>query len=324
MKKLIETLKNKAIQNITPDFEESLQILNLPPEALPSLLEAASSVRFHYKKNTVSTCAIVNAKSGRCSEDCKYCAQSVHHDCQIAVYPLLSPESIIEKAKNEEVGSVRFGIVTSGKALFDSDLTQIAETIYGFSKNNLKQKPCASLGLLTKNDLQKLQSAGLCRYHCNLETCREYFPQICSTHSYDEKLATINAAKEIGLELCVGGIFGLGETLCQRAQFLYELKEVSPDSIPLNFLVPIKGTRLGHLPQITLWESVKIIALARFLMPEMDVRVCGGRVEVFKDTMDLVFLAGANSIMVGNLLTVKGRSVEDDLTLIAKLCLEVF
>jgi biotin synthase len=287
------------------------------------LLFAATEVRNHFKKNTVKTCSIVNAKSGRCGEDCSFCAQSAHYTADLPTYPLMSPDEILTRAKKEEKHSKRFGIVTAGKGLEKGEIESVQKTIAGFEDENLKQIPCASLGILTEDDFRSLKEKGLARYHHNLETSKNYYSKICTTHSYEERVTTILAAKNAGLEICVGGILGLGESLIDRIDLLYEIKGFDPDSVPINFLVPIKGTPLENNQQISLWEAVKVIALARFIMPEKDIKLGAGRLEVFKDAQHLVFLSGANGMIVGDLLTIKGRTPEDDMAVINDLGLVI-
>lgn len=235
----------------------------------------------------------------------------------------MEPDQILSAAENEETYSKRFGIVTAGKEMNSNEIQLIKETIKAFNDKGLKQIPCASLGLLTQENFEELKASGLRRYHHNLEVSKNYYPNMCSTHSYEERLETINNAKKAGLELCVGGIFGLGESTQDRIDLLYEIKGCGPDSVPLNFLVPIKGTPLEDREMISLWEAIKIIALSRFIMPDKDIKLGAGRLEVFKEAQHLVLLAGANGMIIGDLLTVKGRTVEDDIKVITDLGLEI-
>ncbi|NOY69049.1 MAG: biotin synthase BioB [Deltaproteobacteria bacterium] len=319
MVKLIDNIKRDK----TLGREDARKILNLEKERFAHLLFAASEIRRHFKGNSVTTCAIVNAKNGLCSEDCAFCAQSAHNKTGLGVYPLMSDKEMLERAEKEEAHSRRFGIVTAGKGLNSDELETVKHVVGGFYEKKLVQKPCASLGILTENDFASLGKRGLTRYHHNIETSKNFYPQICTTHSYDDRVETIRAAQKAGLETCVGGILGMGESKEDRLDFLYEIRGLSPDSVPINFLVPISGTPLEKSPRISLWEAVKIIALARFIMPEKDIKLGAGRLEIFKDAQHLVFLAGANGMIVGDLLTIKGRSPDDDLKLIDDLGLEL-
>ena len=319
----ITKLIDKVKRNKTLCRKDALDILNLEKDQFHHLLFAASEIRRHFKGDSVTTCAIVNAKSGRCSEDCAFCAQSAHHKTNFDVYPLMSDTEMLERAEKEERHSRRFSIVTAGKKLQKNELKVVKQTVAGFYEKNLAQKPCASLGILTENDFLRLKDGGLIRYHHNIETSKNFYPHICTTHSYDDRVETIRAAQKAGLETCVGGILGMGELQKDRLDFLYEIRELNPDSIPINFLVPIKGTRLEKITQMPLWEAVKTIALARFIMPQKDIKLGAGRLEVFKDAQHLVFLSGANGMIVGDLLTIKGRKPEDDIRLMDDLGLEL-
>jgi len=303
--------------------EEARKILKLRQDCFHILLFAASELRKHFRGNSVKTCSIVNAKSGLCKEDCKFCAQSARYKTNIDTYPLISSEEIISTAEKEEGHSRRFGIVTAGRGLDKDEIETVKKAIDGFSEKNLKQIPCASLGILDEDDFRMLKQAGLTRYHHNLETSKNFYPSICSTHPYNERVKTIKAAKNAGLEICVGGIFGLGESLEDRIDLLCEIRELVPDSVPINFLIPISGTPLEAIERISLWEAVKVIALARFIMPDTDIKLGAGRPEVFKDAQHLVFLAGANGMIVGDLLTIKGRKPEDDLAVVKDLGLRI-
>lgn len=322
-KNWIQKITGAVISGAPMDRDASQKLLHLSKVCFHDLLYAASEIRRTFKGNTVKTCSIINARSGRCSEDCSFCAQSVHHGTDIDCYDLLSGPEIIKAAQKEEKYSRRFAIVTAGKRLKVNDLKPLEKSIAAFKSNRLQQMPCASLGLLSEKDLLRLKKAGLKRYHHNLEVSRNFYPNMCTTHSYDERLETIRRAKSAGLELCVGGIFGLGETDSDRIDLLYEIKSCCPDSVPINFLVPIKGTPLANRPMVSLWDAVKLTALARFILPDKDIRIGAGRLEVFKDAQHLVFLAGANGMIIGNLLTVKGRTVADDIRVIDDLGLHI-
>ncbi len=275
----------------------------------------ASELRTQYRGNRVDLCSIINAKSGRCPEDCKYCAQSIHYQTGAESYGLLDRERILEQAREaKKWGAKRFCIVTSGKRPSPKELERIADCIASIKELGLL--PCATLGILTEDDLRLLKEAGLNRYHHNLETSRSFFTEICSTHSYDEKLKTIEAVKELGLSLCSGGIFGLGETWQQRMEMARELKRIGPDSVPINFLIPIKGTPLGSRPKLNPVEALRVVALFRIVLPDAEVRVCGGRLQVLGEFNSMIFMAGADGLLVGNYLTQPGRVVEDDLRII--------
>ncbi|HNW83284.1 MAG TPA: biotin synthase BioB, partial [bacterium] len=252
-------------------------------------------------------------------ENCRFCAQSVHHNSNIETWELKEKEAIADHAKIDAPFGSYYGIVTSGRGLNSEDVAKVTETIEYFKDNGVPQKICGSLGILSFEELLKLKKAGLERFHHNLEVSRNYFPNLCTTHTWEERRETIENAKKSGLSLCVGGIFGVGESVGDRADLLFEIAECDPDSVPLNFLVPIPGTPLEDQPLFPLFEAVKIIALARLIMPDKDIKIGGGRVEVFKENQALPFLAGASSIITGQLLTVKGITPQDDVRLLNSL-----
>jgi len=295
--------------------DEAVDFLKLGKDQLHEILYIGSALRNNFRKQ-ISTCTITNAKNGKCSENCAYCAQSAHHDVDVECYELKNTEEITEDAKlNKKYGQF-FSIVCSGRSPEKTELEQISKTIKHLNKELPDLSVCASLGIMSVEELKQLKKAGLKRYHHNLESSKNFFNKVCTTHTYEERVQTVKNAKEAGLETCVGGLFGLGESVKDRADLLFEIKKLDPDAVPLNFLIPVKGTKLGNNDPVSMFEAIKIVALARMIMPTKDIKVCGGRLEVFKDSQALVFLAGASSIMTGNLLTVKGRRPEEDLELI--------
>lgn len=292
---------------------------------ISSLLElflAASKIREAFRGNSVEMCAIVNAKSGGCTEDCSYCAQSSKHKSSVSIYPLIKKEIVIEKAKEaRDKGVKRFCIVTSGRKIGRNELKEISLMIKEIEKIGLL--PCATLGLLNRDELLYLKDYGLIRYHHNLETSERFFPEICSSHTYYDKLKTIEAAKSVGLSVCSGGIFGMGETWEDRIDMAFDLRNLDIDSVPINFLIPIKGTKLFNVEPIHPFEALKIISLYKLILPKKDIRICAGRVQVLKEIHPLIFMAGADSILTGNYLTTTGRTYEDDLILIDQLGLKI-
>ena len=237
-------------------------------------------------------------------------------------YPLMSADEMLARAAREEHHSLRCGIVTAGRGIRPEELETVCEAIAGFQQG-LRQEPCASLGILSSDDFKRLKAAGLKRFHHNLEASRSYFPHVCTSHTYDERVETIKKAQAAGLEVCVGAIFGLGETDEDRIDVLEEIRALDPVAVPLNFLVPIEGTPMATRKRMSAWEAVKIIALARCVMPRKDILIGGGRLEVFGDEQHLIFKAGANAMIVGDLLTVKGRSPDADMELLREQGLEL-
>ena len=303
-------LKGSAITK-----EEAASITGISGSNLFNLFALADKIRSHFRGDIANLCSIVNAKSGSCSENCSFCAQSSQSKAEIDTYPLLKKELIIQKAREaKRFGIKRFSLVTSGRKISRKNLLDIAEVITAIK--DLGIIPCASLGLLCEDELSVLKAAGLDRYHHNLETSVQYFPQICSTHGYADKLRTIRAAHSVGLSLCSGGIFGLGETWQDRVEMAFALRKLNVDSVPINFLIPIKGTALGKNKLLHPFEALKIVSLYRLILPRKEIRICGGRMQVLGEFNSMIFLAGADGMITGNYLTTFGRSPEDDLKLI--------
>lgn len=312
---MVKHLEDKILKGGQISKEEAFSIAEVSGTDIFNLFSSANKIRNHFRGNNIGLCSIVNAKSGACPEDCSFCAQSSKSKATIEVYPLLSKEIVIQNAKEaKQAGAKRFSIVTSGKRVTERDLIKIADMIPEIRKIGLL--PCASLGLLREKELSILKTAGLDRYHHNLETSECFFPQICTTHSYADKLKTIDAVKTIGLSICSGGIFGMGETWQDRIDMAFLLKELDIDSVPINFLIPIKGTALGYRDFLHPFEALKIISLYRFILLQKEIRICGGRMQILGEFNSMVFLAGADSLLTGNYLTTSGRSYEDDLKLI--------
>jgi len=282
---------------------------------LDELLSMADRARRAGVGADIELCGIVNAKSGACSEDCRFCAQSAHHSSDIGTYPLMSPDEIYEAAREaEENGAARFGIVTSGNRMTPGEVETIAFAIRRIKKD-LRILPCASLGALDKASFDILREAGLVRYHHNIETSEGYYSRIVTTHDYSERINTVKAAKKAGLEVCSGGIIGLGESWQDRIDMALLLKELDVDSVPLNFLIPVEGTPLEDVEMISPEDALRTIAMFRMTLPDKTIKVAAGREAVLEDRQDMIYAAGANGMMIGGYLTVAGRSVEDDLAL---------
>ncbi|HIW01691.1 MAG TPA: biotin synthase BioB [Candidatus Desulfovibrio intestinipullorum] len=281
------------------------------------LLAAAAAVRHLRGPRGTGTCAIINAKSGKCPENCAFCAQSSHYVTGAPVYPLQDTEHLVRQACEMAAhGIARCGLVTSGTALSDRELDALCESALKM-RAEAPIRLCASLGLLTKEKARRLVEAGISRYHHNLETARSFFPSVCTTHAYDEDLATLAIARSAGLEVCSCGIFGLGESWAQRVELLQTLREVGVDSLPVNFLCPVPGTPLGSRSPLAPWEALRVVALARLMHPEQEIIICGGRLSTLKDEQALVLTAGASALMSGNYLTTRGFGYADDDALLA-------
>ena len=303
-------------------MDESLcNTLKLATETpLDELLSITEKLREQAFGTAIETCMIVNAKSGLCSHNCTFCSQSAHHHSQIVTYPLFETQKLVAEAKAAaDCGAMHFGIVTSGATVSQQELCEIAEAVTTVSRSG-RIKVCASLGKLDRKSLIRLKEAGLTRYHHNLETPEAFYPKICSTQNWRERYETVKRAIDVGLEVCSGALFGLGEGWEDRANLAMCLKElvVRPEyqrgvtSVPLNFLHAHPGTPLADHPPLTAEEALRIIALFRLLMPETSLRICGGRPKILADKQVLMFRAGANALMTGNYLTTSGITPDSD------------
>ncbi len=314
----LSSIEEKVLSGGKISAKEAVYLSSLPVPSVMDLFASADRIRRHFRGNAVDLCAIVNAKSGKCPEDCTYCAQSSRSTATIASYALLEEGTIMEKAQEAKRGGARrFCIVTSGKRVSARELEKIA--LMTASVRSIGLLPCATLGLLKSNDLKMLKNAGLQRYHNNLETSERYFPKVCSTHTFREKIRTIGDARTAGLEICSGGIFGLGETWKDRIDMAFTLRDIGPDSVPINFLTPIAGTKLEKRKVLEPLDALKIISVYRFVLPDKQIRVCGGRIQTLGEMNALIFLAGADGLLVGNYLTTLGRGYGEDLELIHNL-----
>jgi biotin synthetase len=290
-------------------------------EFFEQILPLAKTARERAFGNEVSFCSIVNAKSGACVEDCSFCSQSnSYKGAQAPLYPLMSAEKILEKAKEaESFGATEFSIVTSGRGMSkEKELDTMVDAITKI-RESTQMETCASLGLMSREDLLRLKQAGMINYHHNIETARSYFPNIVTSHSWEEEVDTVKNAKELGFQVCCGGIFGMGESVEQRVEFIFQLRDINPDSIPINFLNPRPGTPLAEKHDLTPLDCLKIIAVMRLAMPQKELFVCGGREVNMRQYQELMFDAGASGTMLGNYLTTQGRSPEQDLQLIRDL-----
>lgn len=286
---------------------------------LDLLCRAADEIRAHFCGNRFDLCTIVNGKCGRCSEDCKYCAQSAHYAtaCEES-YPLLSTEKIVEQAKhNAERGVLRYSIVTSGRRLSEAEIQQVCESIRAV-RREAGIEVCVSFGLLSEADFKKVKEAGASRVHCNLESSERYFPQVCTTHTYADKVKTLRAAKRAGLEICSGGIMGLGETMEDRIDMVFAARELGVKSVPVNVLNPIPGTPYEKNPVLTGDEVRRIVGIFRFIIPDAAIRLAGGR-GLFGDKGEKCFAGGANAAISGDMLTTAGITVETDMALLEEM-----
>jgi biotin synthase len=302
--------------------EEVKKILSCSPEEFYSFLNMSLQEKFKYFGKQIETCAILNAKSGKCPSDCKFCAQSARFNLKIKTYPLLEEQKLIDAAINAfEKGIDRFSFVTSGISVDREELKRIAKVVEKIKSKNPEVKICASLGQLRKVDLKFLKDSGLDRYHHNLETSKEFYPTITTVQKWEDRVKTVEQAKEVGLSTCCGGIFGLGESDDDVASIIETWRELQVDSIPVNFLHPIKGTPLENANFLTPLKCLRILTAIRMAIPEVEIRICGGREYNLRELQPLG-LFPANALMVGNYLTTKGRSLKDDAEMIKDLGFE--
>ncbi|GAB7021878.1 biotin synthase BioB [Salidesulfovibrio brasiliensis] len=287
-------------------------VTSCPDERLPELMQAARQVRSEFFGDRVELCAIVNARSGRCPENCSFCAQSAHHDTGCDEYPLIDPEAVGRAAREaREGGATRFGVVISGTGLETEEADRFAACVRAVAEAGLE--PDASPGIVSRTLLRDLKKAGLRGYHHNLETAASYFDTVCTTHAYEEDVQAVRDAIKEGLYVCSGGIFGLGEGFEHRVELALTLRDLGVPSVPVNFLTPVPGTALEDRPVMSSGEALRTLALMRFLLPDRQVRVCGGRPSVFaKGSRSLPFKAGITGVMTGDYLTTPGEGPRQD------------
>jgi biotin synthase len=312
---MLTGLTEKVLRGELLSKKDAHLLAYLEESFLFRLFCAAAEIRERFRGRDVDLCAVVNAKSGACPEDCSYCAQSKQSNAEIPMYPLMKRDEVIKRAlEARDAGVRRFSIVTGGRKAGKGELREIGSMVQEVRRIGLL--PCASLGLLDGEELSLLKERGLERYHHNLETSERCFSKVCSTHTYGDKVRTIEAARKVGLSVCSGGIFGLGESWQDRIDMAFALQGLGVDSVPVNFLIAVKGTPLEAQAPLHPFEALKIISLCRFIMPENEIRVCGGRRQNLGEFNSFVFMVGADSLLTGNYLTTKGTPYEDDLRLI--------
>ncbi len=301
-------------------YDEAVELIHTSDEDTMVLLAMADKIRQKFNGDEVDLCAIVNARSGKCSENCKFCAQSAHYDTGVTEYPFMDDDSILDAArKAKEAGAIRFSIVTSGRNTTNPrEFEQILHVLRRIH-DEVGIEICCSLGILEPEQAKKLKEVGVTRYHSNIETAPSNFPNICSTHSYEDKMYTLKNAREAGIRVCSGGIFNLQETLEQRVEMAFELKRLGVDSVPLNILNPIKNTPFQDNKPLNPLEILRTFAVFRFILPHAQIRTAGGREVNLRDLQAYALTGGLNGLMVGNYLTTEGRAPEEDLQMIRDL-----
>ncbi len=305
----LKKLTDEIIEGRRLGPRDQLDFLQYSDRKLLSMY--ADRLREHFSGAHTDLCAVINGKSGKCGENCKFCAQSAHHHTSCDVHPLLSVKEILEAAiEHEREGVNRFAVVTSGRGPSADDFEKILE-IYRTLKEKTGIGLCASLGFLTAEEFRRLHEAGVTRYHNNLETGRYFFPMICTTHTFDDKVANIRRAQAAGLSVCSGGIIGMGETFRDRMDMALTLEELGIRSIPINVLTPIPGTPLAHLEALSADEILRTVAMFRFINPEADIRLAAGR-KLLGGGGISAFRGGASAAITGNMLTTTGMTTRQD------------
>lgn len=311
----LQALTDKVLKGEQITREEALYLYEQP---LEELCERADQIRRHFCADTFDLCTIINGKSGSCSENCKFCAQSAHNHTCTAQYPLLSAEEILKQAKiNHEQGVLRYSIVTSGKRLSDEEVDRMCDAVRRIRKE-VGILVCVSFGLLDERQFRKLKEAGVTRVHNNLETSRRNFANVCTTHTFDDKVQAIHAAQAAGLSVCSGGIMGLGETVEDRIDMAFELRELGIWSVPVNMLNPIPGTPFEKNERLTGEDMRRIVAVYRFILPDAFIRLAGGR-GLLPDKGRGCFESGANAAISGDMLTTAGITTRTDMELLEEL-----
>lgn len=313
---MIRELVNKILSGYQIKRNDDLSYLLTAD--LDELCKGADEIRNKYCGNRINLCTIINGKSGRCSEDCKFCAQSAHYKTAVKEYDFLNEDAILQDCKNNEAQGVhRYSIVTAGRCLNGNDFKKALQA-YKKMNEQCNIDLCASHGLLKEESFVALKASGVKRYHQNIETSKRYFPKISTTHTYDEKIKCINLAKKVGLEVCSGGIIGMGETWEDRIDMAISLSELGVVSIPINALIPIEGTPFQDISIISEEDILRTIAIFRLVNPKADIRLAAGR-SIMKNSGEKAFISGANATITGNMLTTSGNNIKEDINMLTKL-----
>ena len=316
IKEEITALADKVISDgVGVSKEEAVALIASPD--IDALCDAADRITKAFHSNIFDSCSIVNARSGMCGEDCKWCAQTNRHHTGCLTYNILDEEETLRAARlNQQTGIRRFSLVTSGRTVSDRDLDKFIQIIKRL-KNETDLHLCVSMGLLSESQLSRLKEAGIERYHCNMETSERMWPELVSTHSQADKRLTIEAARRQGMAICSGGIIGMGETEEDRIDFAIMLRDMGVDSVPMNILNPIKGTPLENTPLISEEDIIRCAAVWRFILPKQVIRFAGGRGRLSRSNMKRIFQGGVNGAIMGDMLTTIGNTIREDLELIA-------
>ena len=297
-------------------MKEILPLLEAKGPDVMDLAAVANRVRVEFNGNEIDLCSLLNAKSGKCSEDCAFCAQSAHYQTDAPTYPLMNADQMVKEAKEAQKRRTgRFCLISSGRQLNDKEFEVILSGLDRIRKETTLDLDC-SLGTLSEERAEALKKVGVTRYNHNLETAESHFSKICTTHSFQDRVQTIEVLKDQGFSICCGGIIGLGESPQQRLELAFSVRQLGIECIPFNILNPRPGTPLEHSETIPPIEIIKTISLFRLILPKGTIKIAGGREANLRDLQSLALLAGANGLIVGNYLTTPGRNAEDDLTMI--------
>lgn len=315
----IDRITMRVLEGGAMTPEEGRWMIRLDDEPLSCLMAGADRIRRQFRGNAVEVCAIANVRSGNCSENCSFCAQSGHYRTTAPVYQYIPAEKLTEQARRARAwGASDFGVVSKGWGLrSEAEYRQLSDYFATMAQHSDIGR-CASLGVLDQHSARRLKEMGLENYHHNLETAASYFDQVCTTHSYQENIDTIGHAREAGLRVCAGGILGMGESLDQRIELAETLRKLEVESVPLNFLSPQAGTPFEARTPMRPLEILNNIAVFRYMLPRAEIRIAGGR-QFLRDLQAMIFMAGASGVMIGDYLTTQGREVEDDLQMLRDL-----
>ena len=316
MRKEIQKIGDKVLEGGSVSMKEILPLLEAKGPDVLDLVAVANRVRVEFNGNEIDLCSLLSAKSGKCSEDCAFCAQSAHYQTDAPTYPLMNADQMVKEAREAQKRSTgRFCLISSGRQLNDKEFEIVLSGLDRIRKETTLDLDC-SLGTLSEERAEALKKVGVTRYNHNVETAESHFHKICSTHSFKDRVKTIEVLKELGFSICCGGIIGLGESPEQRLELAFSLRQLGIDCIPFNILNPRPGTPLEHSESIPPMEIIKTISLFRLVLPKGTIKTAGGREANLRDLQSLALLAGANGLIVGNYLTTPGRNAEDDLTMI--------
>ncbi len=312
---MINKLKQKILNGENISLEEANEVSKYRDK--DELYKAANEIRMYFKGQHLDMCSIVNARSGKCTEDCKWCAQSMFHKTDVEEYELVNLEEATKEAiENANKGVHKFSLVTSGRKLSSINLEKLCG-VYDRIRKAAPIRLCASMGLLNRSELEKLKAAGVEHYHCNIETAPSYFSKLVTTHTLQQKIETIKTAQDIGMSVCSGGIIGMGESMKQRIEMAFALKELNVMSIPLNILMPVKGTGLENKSVLSDDEILTTFALFRFINPTANIRFAGGR-GLIVHIQEKALAAGINAALVGDYLTTTGTKIAEDIVMFEK------